>query len=146
MPTTPQSAAGCRIEPPVSVPSASGARPAATAAAEPPLEPPGTMRASHGLCVGPKAECSVDEPIANSSMLVLPSGINPAARARVTTPASYSGRCPSRMREPAVVSSPRTQRMSLSAIGTPCRPLRPSRVEPRRLARERRRHGCAGSS
>ena len=127
IPTTPQSAAGCRIEPPVSVPSASGASPAATAAAEPPLDPPGTMRASHGLCVVPKAECSVDEPIANSSMLVLPSGINPAARARVTTPASYSGRCPSRIREPAVVSSPRTQRMSLSAIGTPCRPLRPSR-------------------
>ena len=31
------------------------------------------------------------------------------------------------MREPAVVSSPRVQRMSLSAIGTPCSPLRPSR-------------------
>ena len=31
------------------------------------------------------------------------------------------------MREPAVVSSPFVQRMSLSAIGTPCRPVRPSR-------------------
>ena len=41
MPTTPHSAAGWRIEPPVSVPSASGAIAAATAAAEPPLEPPG---------------------------------------------------------------------------------------------------------
>ena len=36
MPTTPHSAAGWRIEPPVSEPSASGAKPAATAAAEPP--------------------------------------------------------------------------------------------------------------
>ena len=35
----PQSAAGWRIEPPVSVPSAHGARPAATAAALPPDEP-----------------------------------------------------------------------------------------------------------
>ena len=36
----PQSDAGCRIEPPVSEPSAIGDKPAATATAEPPLEPP----------------------------------------------------------------------------------------------------------
>ena len=34
--------AGWRIDPPVSVPIAHGASPAATAAADPPLEPPGT--------------------------------------------------------------------------------------------------------
>ena len=39
-PVTPQQAAGIRIEPPESVPSAASARPAASAAAEPPLEPP----------------------------------------------------------------------------------------------------------
>ena len=38
----PESAAGWRIEPPVSVPVAAGARRAATAAAEPPELPPGT--------------------------------------------------------------------------------------------------------
>ena len=38
----PESAAGCRIDPPVSVPVAAGAMRAATAAAEPPDEPPGT--------------------------------------------------------------------------------------------------------
>ena len=69
----PQSEAGWRIEPPVSVPIAHGARPAATAAAEPPEEPPGTRPWSHGLRTAPKAEFSFDEPIANSSMLVLPS-------------------------------------------------------------------------
>ena len=53
MPTTPQSAAGWRIEPPVSVPSESGAIEAATAAAEPPLEPPGTRSLSHGFRVTP---------------------------------------------------------------------------------------------
>ena len=37
----PVSAAGCRTEPPVSLPSPTGASPAATAAAEPPLDPPG---------------------------------------------------------------------------------------------------------
>ena len=42
MPLTPQSAAGWRMEPPVSVAVAPGASRAATAAAEPPDEPPGT--------------------------------------------------------------------------------------------------------
>ena len=49
----PQSEAGCLIEPPVSEPSAQGASPPATAAAEPPPEPPGTRAGSHGLCDGP---------------------------------------------------------------------------------------------
>ena len=44
--------------------------PRATAAADPPLEPPGTRDGSRGLRVGPNAEFSVDEPIANSSRLV----------------------------------------------------------------------------
>jgi hypothetical protein len=49
----PHSAAGWRIEPPVSVPIAHGALPAATDAAEPPEDPPGTRVRSHGLSVGP---------------------------------------------------------------------------------------------
>ena len=60
----------------------------ATAAAEPPDEPPGTRERSQGLRVTPSAECSVDEPIANSSMLVLPSMIAPAASRRATGVAS----------------------------------------------------------
>ena len=43
-PTSPQQAAGMRIEPPPSLPWASGTIPAATAAAEPPEEPPGRAR------------------------------------------------------------------------------------------------------
>ena len=39
-PTSPQNAAGMRIDPPMSFAWPTGARPAATAAAEPPLEPP----------------------------------------------------------------------------------------------------------
>ena len=87
-PTLPQSAAGCLIEPPVSEPSAHGASPAATAAAEPPPEPPGTRVGSHGLRVGPYAEFSVDEPIANSSVFVLPSTRRPCALQRSITVAS----------------------------------------------------------
>ena len=78
-PTIPHSAAGWRIEPPVSVPIAHGAVPAATAAADPPLDPPGTRSRSQGFCTGPKPEFSFDEPIANSSWLVLPSTGAPAA-------------------------------------------------------------------
>ena len=56
--------------------------PAATAAAEPDEEPPGTRSSAQGLCVGPKAEFSPLEPIANSSMLVLPSITKPACFSR----------------------------------------------------------------
>ena len=64
----------------MSEPSENGASFAATAAAEPPLDPPGTrLRSPQGLRVGKNAEFSVDEPIANSSMLVLPSSTAPAA-------------------------------------------------------------------
>jgi hypothetical protein len=41
-PTTPQKDAGWRMDPPVSLPSATTAVPCATAAADPPLDPPGT--------------------------------------------------------------------------------------------------------
>ena len=84
MPVTPHSAAGWRIEPPVSVPVAAGTRRAATAAAEPPEEPPGTRLGSQGLRTGPKWLVSLEEPIANSSMLVLPSTTAPAALCGVT--------------------------------------------------------------
>ena len=58
------------------------------AAAEPPEEPPGTRVVSRGLSVGPNAEFSVELPMANSSMLVLPMITAPAASRRSTTVAS----------------------------------------------------------
>ena len=72
----------------MSLPSPTAAKPAATAAALPPLEPPGTRVGSSGLRVGPNAEFSVLDPMANSSRLVLPTTIAPAARSRSTTVAS----------------------------------------------------------
>ena len=55
-PTTPLKLAGTRTEPPVSVPMASGVRPAATTAPEPDDEPPGerAMSGSRGLRGVPK--------------------------------------------------------------------------------------------
>src|SRR5277367_558316 len=52
-PVTPVSAAGWRIEPPVSVPVVNGARRAAAAAADPPDDPPGTLPVSQGFLTGP---------------------------------------------------------------------------------------------
>ena len=49
----PHSAAGWRIEPPVSVPVAAGVSLAATEAAEPPEEPPGTQSVSQGFFTAP---------------------------------------------------------------------------------------------
>ena len=43
-----------RMEPPVSLPMAMKTMPEATAAPEPPLEPPGMRSVSHGLRTAPK--------------------------------------------------------------------------------------------
>ena len=71
-PITPQCDAGFLIEPPVSEPKAISHMLAATAAAEPPLEPPGICPKALGLFVGPYIEVSVELPAANSSMFVNP--------------------------------------------------------------------------
>jgi len=84
IPGTPQKAEGCRIEPPVSLPSATGTIPAATAAAEPPEDPPGVRVGSQGLRLGPNAEFSVEDPIANSSRFVRPITTAPASRSFAT--------------------------------------------------------------
>src|SRR5918912_1075821 len=52
-PTTLQNAAGLRSEPPVSLPSAIGTIPQASAAAAPPLLPPHVLVGSYGLRVAP---------------------------------------------------------------------------------------------
>ena len=103
----------------MSEPSPHGARPADTAAAVPPPEPPGTRVGSHGFRVAPHAEFSVDEPIANSSVFVLPRSESPAAFTRAATVASKTGTYPLRIFEPAVVSIPFVEMTSLSAIGMP---------------------------
>ncbi len=90
-PTSPQHAAGMRIEPPPSLPCASGTMPDATAAAAPPDEPPGVLSVSHGLRAGPKRRDSVTGTIPNSGRFVFPTSTKPASRSRRTTNASRSG-------------------------------------------------------
>ena len=84
MPTSPQAAAGIRIDPPPSDAVAAGTSPAATAAAEPPDEPPGVRVASQGLRVMPFASVAVHGKIVSSGTFVIPIGIAPAARSRRT--------------------------------------------------------------
>src|SRR5258708_34139717 len=107
------------MEPPVSVPRASAAIPVLTATAEPPDDPPGTRARSHGLRVTLYALFSVEEPIANSSMFVLPTTIAPAASSRATAVAVNGGRYPSRLRGPQVVATPSMPGRPLPAPGNP---------------------------
>ena len=55
----PQKLAGMRTEPPMSDPSANGTQPLATAAPDPPDEPPAVRSRFHGLRVMPQSGLSV---------------------------------------------------------------------------------------
>src|SRR5262245_18344291 len=82
MPTSPLNPAGVRVEPPPSDDVAIGTPPAATAAAEPPLDPPGVRSGFHALRVVPHALGRVNCIVPNSGAAVLPTGMAPAARSR----------------------------------------------------------------
>ena len=85
-PTTPDSAAGTRIDARVSVPSEARPMPVLTAMADPPLDPPGMRDWSWGLRL-----CGVVTPRANSWVDTLASTMAPAARSRATPTASAAG-------------------------------------------------------
>ena len=88
MPTRWVHAAGIRTLPAPSEPMAAVTRPAATAAALPPDEPPGVWLRDHGFRVCPKAGPLVNGHWPNSQVLVLPTITAPAARSLRTTSAS----------------------------------------------------------
>src|ERR1700761_9796110 len=124
-PTTPQALDGETIDPSVSVPMASGAKPAERPAAEPELEPDGFRSSAYGFAVWPP---TVDQPLldlvarkfAHSDRFALARMIAPAARSRETTNAS-GGWTPSSAGEPAVVGAPATWTLSLTRTGMPSR-------------------------
>src|SRR5262245_27793978 len=100
-PTSPQNAAGMRVEPPPSLAVAAGTRPAATAAALPPLDPPGVRAGFQGLRATPNALVLVKLSVPNSGAAVLPSGTAPAARSRDTwIESSATGPRPTKGSEP----------------------------------------------
>src|SRR5437763_16252592 len=119
-PNTPQNAAGMRIEPPASVPTASGQMPAKSATALPPLLPPGVRTRFHGLRVTPESGESVTAFQPNSGVVVLPKYTAPAARSLATTGESSSQAWfGSIVFEPTRRGQPRVSRVSFSAIGRP---------------------------
>src|SRR5690606_39696460 len=89
-PAIPQCAAGIDTEPPVSVPSAIGTAPEATAAALPPEEPPAENPGWLGIRAAPNAAFSEVMPKASSCMFVVPTTTAPARRSSATTGASTS--------------------------------------------------------
>src|SRR3989338_11050695 len=119
----PQSDAGWRIEPPVSLPSAASARLPAPAGAEPPDEPPGTRLVSRGLRVGPNAEFSVELPIANSSIFVRPRKTAPSSLSFSMTVASYEARELSSIFDAELATRPSIRMLSLMASGIPVRDI-----------------------
>ena len=67
-----------RIEPPPSLACAIGTRPAETAAAAPPLDPPGVSSVFHGFRVAPFRSDSVNATVPNSGVFVFPTTTKPA--------------------------------------------------------------------
>ncbi len=63
-----------------SPPDAAGTTPAATAEADPPLDPPGVIVGDHGLTVGPNSDGSVVQWFPHSGVFVLPNTVKPADR------------------------------------------------------------------
>src|SRR4051794_27053722 len=106
-PTKPVNDAGMRMEPPPSDAVPNGMIPAATAADEPPLEPPGVRAKFHGLRVTPNALVLVKLSVPNSGDAVLPTGTAPAPRNRATVTSSWgSGPRPMNSRDPCEVGIP----------------------------------------
>src|SRR5215475_8621956 len=121
MPARPVKLHGMRIEPPPSVPSATGVMPAATEDAAPALEPPGVLAGFHGLRVMPVSGQSPTALQPNSLVVVLPIRIAPACRMRSTAGASAGATLSAMVREPKQNAAPPTATRSLAENGTPCR-------------------------
>ena len=94
--------------------------PAATAAPEPPLEPPGILSTFQGFLHGGFTVLFDLIPKANSCMLAFPIITAPALKRRSTTAAFWFGTCSLKKTDPDVVRTPAVSILSLTAIGIPC--------------------------
>ena len=122
MPTSDWCDDGPRIEFPVSVPSPTVPKLAATAAAVPPLDPAVTRSSAYGFRVYPgRMELTVSNGVkANSARFDLASTMAPAARMRCTMKASCSGTNPCSESEPAVVGRSAVSKLSFTITGMQC--------------------------
>ena len=120
-PNRPQQEAGIRMEPPPSLACATGTTPAATIAADPPLEPPVDREVFHGLRVAPWRVDSVVAVSPNSGMVVFPIGCSPKSSSCATNGASCSAGCAVTAIEPIAVSSPTNCSLSFTTVGIPAK-------------------------
>jgi hypothetical protein len=122
-PTMPLSAAGMRIEPPVSEPRPTKAAPVATDTAAPDDDPPGiarlVQRRSAGLAGVPKCGLMPTPEKANSVMLVRPRIAPPAARRRATAGSLAARGASASTVEPAAVAWPAMSNRSLTDTARP---------------------------
>src|SRR3954470_17184699 len=116
-PTTPQHAAGTRIDPAVSVPKATSASPFATATALPDDDPPGIRLRRSGFFGVPKYSFKPEGATANSVRFVLPTMTTLRRRAPARHGASaFAGAWVVWKKfEPAVVTTPFMSMLSLTA-------------------------------
>ena len=84
--------------PPPSEALANGTIPTATAAAAPPLDPPGVRSSAHGLRVGPQASGCVVGRLPISGLFVRPAMTSPAALNRATSVVSAASSLPASFR------------------------------------------------
>src|SRR5690606_34549502 len=125
-PTMPHMPDGDTIDPFVSVPTARGAYPAATATPEPELDPDGFRSSWYGFTVCPPRPLHplieyCDRIFAHSVRFVLPRITAPASRRRFATNESRLGVAPTSASEPAVVSiRSAVATLSFRTTVTPC--------------------------
>jgi hypothetical protein len=103
----------------MSDPSSSGTYPAASAAAEPPEEPPGVRSRSQGLFVVPYMTLKLCQSAMAVARFVFPRITAPAPFKRATAIASSAGRQSRPIGSPQVVGRPPTLKDSLTVIGIP---------------------------
>src|SRR5690606_8832071 len=116
--------AGRRVDPAPSDAFASGTMPEATAAADPPEDPPAVRVRSQGLRVGPKASGSEVKESANSGVFDFPRITRPAALYRAVMVESRVLTTPRSSSEPEDKSIPSASKpVFFKSIGTPARAL-----------------------
>jgi len=120
-PTSPQQAAGARMDPKPSVACAMGSMREPTAAAAPPLEPPEMRPRSHGFLVGPYWRGSHVSERPSSQVLVRPKMTRPARLRRFTCSlSSAAGGESAKNFEPRVMGTPAREAVrSFMRYGTP---------------------------
>ena len=103
----------------MSEPASSPVSPAASAAAEPPDDPPGVRVRSHGLLQVPCIELKLCQSDSMNGTFVLPKTTAPAARYFSTTAESVSATLSLNSGTPQVVGAPVRSKLSLTVTGRP---------------------------